>query len=70
VDDAEPEKSTQELARIAALTKLANEAGSMGLNLLAANKDQVKLANQDVPVTPVKIVIQVEDASLPEPQAQ
>jgi hypothetical protein len=42
----------------------------MGLNLLAANKEQVKLVNQETPVTPVKVVIQVEDASVPEPAAE
>lgn len=70
VDDAEPEKSSVALGRIGVLTKLVNEAGAMGLNLLASNKDQVKLANQDAPVTPVKVTVQVEDASIPEPPAQ
>jgi Helix-turn-helix domain of resolvase len=52
VDDAEPLKSVSTLHGIAALTKLANEASQIGLNLLNANKDAVKEANQaerDVP---------------------
>lgn len=70
VDDAEPERSSAALGRIGVLTKLANEAGAMGLNLLAANKEQVKLVNQEAPVTPVKIEVKVEDASVPEPAAE
>jgi hypothetical protein len=55
---------------VVALQRSANEASSIPLNLLNANKDAVKLVNQDTPVTPVKVVIQVEDASVPEPAAQ
>jgi len=66
IDDAMPEKSIHAMQRFSALTKLANEASSIPLNLLAANKDLVKVAQKDAPALPVKVVIQVEDASVPE----
>lgn len=66
VDDAEPEKSEHALRRIAALTNLANNASTIGLNLLSANREMVKQGMQDAPPQPVKIVVQVEDASRPE----
>lgn len=68
IDDAEPEKSLAALQRFGAQTKLGNDALFGPLSLLNANKDSVKLVNQDTPVTPVRIVVQVEDASLPEAQ--
>ena len=49
---------------------LPRKPGMSRDDLLAANKDQVKLANQDAPVTPVKVEVTVEDASVPEPTAQ
>lgn len=70
VDDAEPEKTIAALQRFSAVTKLANEASHIPLNLLAANKDAVKLIEREAPVTPVRIVVQVEDASQPEPTAE
>jgi transposase-like protein len=66
IDDAQPEKTIAALQRFGALTKLANEASSIPLNLLAANKDLVKVAQKDAPTLPVKVVIQVEDASISE----
>jgi hypothetical protein len=42
IDDAEPEKSMQAIQRFGALTKLANDASHIGVNLLAANKDRIK----------------------------
>ena len=66
VDPVNPESSLKTLTTISALNKMANESSQIGLNLLAANKDLTKLANQDTPVTPVRIVVQVEDASQPE----
>jgi len=68
IDDAEPERTMVAMQRFGALNKLANEAAHIPLNLLSANKESVKLVNQDTPVTPVRIVVQVEDASLPEAQ--
>lgn len=66
IDDAQPELTIAALQRFGALTKLANEASHIPINLLAANRDLVKVAVKDAPVLPVKVVIQVEDASVPE----
>lgn len=72
IDDAKPldDKSKESLKDALALQRFANEAASTPLNLLAANKDAVKQVHKEDPVLPVKIVIQVEDASVPEPEAQ
>ena len=66
IDDAQPEMSLPAMQRFSALTKLANEASNIPIGLLAANKDLVKVAQKDAPALPVKVVIQVEDASVPE----
>ncbi len=43
IDDAAPlEGSMDTLRNVAVLTKMANEAGAIGMNLLAANKDLMK----------------------------
>lgn len=43
IDDAAPlEGSMESLRNVAVLTKIANEASTIGLNLLAANKDLLK----------------------------
>jgi hypothetical protein len=71
VDDAEPEKSTEALQRIGVLTKLANESGALGLNLLNANRDRIKAGDLEIePALPVQVIVQVEDASLPDAEAQ
>lgn len=48
IDDAAPldEESLNTLKGIAVLTRMANDASQIGVNLLSANKDQVKLVNQ------------------------
>ena len=48
IDDAAPldETSLETLKGIAVLTRMANDASVIGVNLLNANKDQVKLVNQ------------------------
>lgn len=66
IDDAMPETTIRAMQRFGALTKLANDASHIPINLLAANKDLVKVAQKDAPTLPVKVVIQVEDASVPE----
>lgn len=68
IDDTEPlgAESLESLKGISALTKLANESSTIALNLLSANKEMVKSAMEDDDVQPVKIVVQVEDASRPE----
>lgn len=40
IDDADPLSSVEALKGVHALTRLANDAASTGLNLLAANKDK------------------------------
>jgi hypothetical protein len=72
IDVAAPmdDTSRASLKDALALQRFANEAASTPLNLLAANKDAVKQVHKEDPVLPVKIVIQVEDASVPEPEAQ
>lgn len=67
IDEVNPLESMESLKGIAALTDLANKASTIGLNLLAANKEMVKAGMQDDPVLPVKVVVQIEDASQPEP---
>ena len=53
VDDVNPltvGTSVEALKGVAALTKMANEAGSLGLNLLNANRDRMKnLAEDETP---------------------
>jgi len=68
IDDAAPlnEQSLESLRGISALTKMANESSTIGINLLNANKEMVKAGMQNAPVLPVQIVVQVEDASKPE----
>lgn len=71
IDDDEPlnEESMESLKGIAVLTRMANESSQIGLGLLSANKEMIKAGMNDEPVMPVRIIVQVEDASLPEPQA-
>ena len=48
IDDAAPlEASMASLRNVSALTELANKSATIGLNLLAANKDVVKPATPD-----------------------
>lgn len=42
VDDADPMASLDNLKNVGVLTRLANESASVGLNLLAANRDKIK----------------------------
>ena len=49
VDDAEPLASVENLKGVAALTKLANESATIALNLLSANKEQIKALNEETP---------------------
>ena len=50
IDDAKPlnDESINSLRGIAALTKLANEASEIGVNLLRANKDEIERINNPV----------------------
>lgn len=68
IDDAKPldAESFEALRGVSVLTKMANESSVIGINLLSANKEMVKAGMQEDPVLPVKITVQVEDASVPE----
>jgi glucosamine 6-phosphate synthetase-like amidotransferase/phosphosugar isomerase protein len=46
IDDAKPLDSVESLKGVAVLTKLANESASIAINLLAANKDRMKEAEE------------------------
>jgi len=45
VDDAEPMASLESLRNVGVLTKLANDSSHIALNLLAANKERIKMAD-------------------------
>ena len=72
IDDAAPldEESRESLRDVAALTELANKSSYIPMNLLAANKEMVRAANEDQAIKPVKVVVQVEDASRTQAEAQ
>ena len=46
VDDAEPMASIESLRNVGVLTKLANDSSHIALNLLAANKERIKAADE------------------------
>lgn len=71
VDDAEPERSIDNLKRIHTLTRMVNDSSELALNLVSANRDRMKRGEfDDDPVQPAKIVMTVQDASIPDPDAE
>lgn len=60
IDDAEPEKSSDALVRIGGLMKMANLSAEIGVNILRANKDNMR--PDDEPPTPVAISFVTQDA--------
>ena len=50
IDDVDPMASLEALKGVAALTRTANDAAMMGMNLLSANKDQHK-ATDPIPLS-------------------
>jgi DNA-binding NarL/FixJ family response regulator len=46
VDDADPLRSMEALKGVSVLTKLANDSSQIAVNLLSANKEAAKAANQ------------------------
>lgn len=68
IDDAAPlnSESLEALKGVAVLTKMANESATIGLNLLAANKDAVKEMNQQEKPIPQRVTVEVVDASNPD----
>lgn len=65
IDDAAPldAASLEALKGVALLTRVANEASTIGVNLLAANKETVKDLNQQAKPLPQRVTVTVEDAS-------
>lgn len=49
IDDADPERSVATMQSVAMLTKLANDSSSIALNLLAANKESIRVMNDREP---------------------
>jgi len=72
IDDAAPldGESLESLKGISALTKMANEASQIGVNLLSANKETVKEFNQQSKPLPQRVMVTVEDASQPDAKAE
>lgn len=66
IDDAAPlnDESIEALKGISVLTKMANDASQIGINLLAANKETVKEMNQQAKPLPQRVTVTVEDASI------
>jgi hypothetical protein len=71
IDDAAPlnEESLESLKGVAVLTNMANAASTIPMNLLAANKDAVKALNDAARPSPERVIVTVEDASMPAPDA-
>ena len=65
-ETANLEENTEALKSVMAMTRGANDAAQIGLNLLNANRDMVKSGMSDEDLPPVKIIVHVEDASLPD----
>lgn len=61
IDDAAPldEKSMESLKGVAVLTKIANEASTIGVNLLAANKDTVREINSGQNSSPGQLLAEL-----------
>ena len=68
IDDAAPlsAESLESLKGVAVLTKIANDSATIGLNLLAANKEAIKEMNQDQRQQPQRVTVEVVDASEPD----
>ncbi len=67
IDDAAPidDESLLSLKGIAVLTRMANEASEIPLGLLKANKEMVDSMNQPAKPVPQRIMVEVQDASMP-----
>lgn len=55
IDDANPMESQETMQAISALTKMANDASSIGVNLINANKEQIKIVNNLPAAQPSKL---------------
>lgn len=72
VDDSAPmtPEGFENLKTVAALTEMANKAAHIPLNLIAANKEMIKDLSQQAKPIPQRVTVMVEDASVPDAQAQ
>lgn len=68
IGEVDPLRSLDVLRGIGALTKLANDSAVVPTAMISGSKDAVKrqMQDEDVQTLPVQVVIQVEDASVPE----
>ena len=64
INDADPMESQEQLQAISALTKIANDASSLGLNLLNINKESIKEASQIDKPQPTRVTVDIVDARL------
>lgn len=64
IEQAEPEQAGNHLRTVAALTKVANEASHIGLNLLAANRERGRTAGDDAPLVPQGAPVPIFNISL------
>lgn len=64
ISDSDPMESQEVLQGISALTKMANDASQIGMNLLAANKEQIKEMNQVAKPVPQRVTVEVVNASV------
>jgi hypothetical protein len=55
-------ESQEQLQAISALTKIANDASSLGLNLLNINKESIKEASQIDKPQPTRVTVDIVDA--------
>ena len=62
VNREKPMESQEELQAIAALTKISNEAGSMGMSLLNLGRAQAFAQANEKEAQPVSITVEVKDA--------
>ena len=66
VDEVDPMKSLEVLKGIGVLTKLANDSAAVPTALINGSKDAVKQVQQENQPLPMRVVVQIEDASIPE----
>jgi hypothetical protein len=71
IDDAAPldEESMESLKGVAVLTRMANDASVIPMSLLSANREAVKALQDAERPTPQRVMVTVEDASIPAPDA-
>lgn len=68
LDEADPlaDDGVNTLRVVSAMTEVANKAGQLGIGLLQANKETVKEMNQQAKPLPQRVMVTVEDASVPD----